>query len=255
MARAAVGLGGNLGDRRALLARAIDWLQDHPRITHLQVSRWCQTNPVGGTPGQPDFWNGASTFDTDLNPIDLLDLLAEIERRSGRERRERWSERTIDLDLLLVDGQEMDTPRLRLPHPRLACRRFVLGPLASIAPQWVDPLSNRSVVGLLERLDRRPAWILAEGCPTPAVERADERLKPMGWALVRGGLDSVDDAMFVVTPLQRWRELAGELRVRAANGPITPIIALEGSEAQTLADEIVAVAEAASCRLDWVEES
>ena len=84
-------------------------------------------------------------LETTLDPLDLLHVLQAIETRFGRVRTVRWGERTLDLDLLLFDDRIIDTPELTVPHPRLAERRFVLEPLAEIAPEAVDPVTKRTI--------------------------------------------------------------------------------------------------------------
>ena len=153
--RAFIGLGSNLGDRRGTLLGAIAALDATPGVIVKGVSSFYKTEPVGGPPGQGMFLNAAAELETTLEPLALLRILREIEARFGRVRTVRWAERTLDLDLLLFDQEIIDTPALCVPHPRLASRRFVLGPLAEIAPGAVDPVSKRSVAELLEDLERR----------------------------------------------------------------------------------------------------
>ena len=102
------------------------------------VSTLRETDPVGVT-DQPRFLNGVAALETELAPRELLDVLLAVERRLGRERRERWGPRTIDLDLLLYGDEVIDEDGLTIPHPRLHERRFVLEPLADLAPKLVVP--------------------------------------------------------------------------------------------------------------------
>ena len=131
--RAYVGLGSNLGDREATIRAAIDAL---PGVVAVSALR--ETEPVGPV-DQPPFLNGAVALETELSPRELLDVLLAVERRLGRERRERWGPRTIDLDLLLYGDGTIDEPGLSLPHPRLHERRFALEPLAELDPDLDDP--------------------------------------------------------------------------------------------------------------------
>jgi len=156
-ARAWIGLGSNLGDRRATLEAAIDDLRAEDGVEVLAVSPWYETAPVGPVE-QGAFLNGAAGLRTDLPPGPLLALLSSIERRHGRDRTagERWGPRTLDLDLLLYEDRIIDEPGLTVPHPRMAERRFVLEPLAAIAPNVVVPAAGGAAVtvgGLLERLE------------------------------------------------------------------------------------------------------
>lgn len=130
--RAAIGLGSNLGDRAAHLLAAVASLG--VRIGEVvAISPVYETAPVGG-PDQGVYLNAVAVCATDLAPRRLLDELRSIERAQGRERRERWGPRTLDLDLLLYDGEPIDEPGLTVPHPRLAQRRFVLEPLLAAWP-------------------------------------------------------------------------------------------------------------------------
>jgi len=151
---ASIGLGSNLGDRRLALEGAIAALTEAPGVVVRDRSSFHETEPVGGPSGQGSYLNAAAVLETTLGPFDLLRLLQAIEARFGRARTVRWSERTLDLDLLLYDDRIIDTPELVVPHPRFSTRRFVLAPLAEIAPGAVDPITNRTVAALLADLDR-----------------------------------------------------------------------------------------------------
>ena len=146
MTVAYVGLGANLGDRDATIRAAIAEL---PGVVTVSTLR--ETDPVGVT-DQPRFLNGVAALDTDLPPRELLDRLLAVERGLGRERTERWGPRTIDLDLLLYGDEVIDEAGLTIPHPRLQERRFVLEPLAEIAPELVIP-GLGGVEDLLAELD------------------------------------------------------------------------------------------------------
>jgi len=141
-----VGLGSNLGDREATLRAAIAALPGVVAVSELR-----ETDPVGVTE-QPAFLNGAVALETDLSPRELLETLLAVERELGRQRRERWGPRTIDLDLLVYGSETVDEPGLTVPHPRLHERRFALEPLAEIAPRLVIPGRGR-VKDLLSELD------------------------------------------------------------------------------------------------------
>lgn len=163
MSQALIGLGSNLGDRRSNLESAIDALAGTPGVEVRAVSTFHETSPVGGPEGQRAFLNAAAALETELDPEPLLDLLNAIEARAKRVRIVRWGARTLDLDLLLFDSQVVRTPRLTLPHPRMALRRFVLAPLSEIAPAAVDPITTWSVGELLANLDRRPSSLALLG--------------------------------------------------------------------------------------------
>jgi 2-amino-4-hydroxy-6-hydroxymethyldihydropteridine diphosphokinase len=130
---ATLGLGGNLGDPVAAFAAALARLRDHAAVELKAVSSVWRTAPWGKL-DQPEFRNLAVLLETALPAEDLLQLCLAIEREGGRERRERWGPRTLDIDILTYGGQVIDRPGLQVPHPRIAERAFVLAPLAEIAP-------------------------------------------------------------------------------------------------------------------------
>jgi 2-amino-4-hydroxy-6-hydroxymethyldihydropteridine diphosphokinase len=132
MPRVYIGLGANLGDREATIRQALALLEAHGDVELEAVSSLRETDPVGYE-DQPRFLNGAAALWTELSPRALLELLQDVERRLGRDRSgPRWGPRTVDLDLLLYDGETVNEPGLQIPHPRLAERRFVLEPLAEL---------------------------------------------------------------------------------------------------------------------------
>lgn len=149
----AIALGSNLGDRAAHLQFALDRLA--PTVTAPIVSRWYETEPVG-VGDQPPFLNGALIGATTLDARALLERLLAIERERGRVRPFPGAARTLDLDLILFGGAILDEPGLVVPHPRFRERRFVLEPLAAIAPDWVDPVSGRAIGALFEALQKNP---------------------------------------------------------------------------------------------------
>ena len=152
MATAYIGLGSNLGDRMTTLRMAIQRLETLGRITG--VSSLYETEPVGYLE-QPSFLNAVVALDTAQAPADLLGALLGIERDLGRMRSFPNAPRTLDLDLLVVDNEVLDTPELTLPHPRLHERAFVLVPLAEIAPELVHPGSGKTMQELLDMLPDR----------------------------------------------------------------------------------------------------
>lgn len=132
MHTAYVALGTNLGDKEANLRRALELLAEHG-IEVAAVSSFIETEPYGVT-DQPTFLNGVCKVRTALAPLELLRTLLAIEQEMGRVRLRRWGERNIDLDLLLYENVRMDTPELKLPHPDMLNRDFVMVPLREIAP-------------------------------------------------------------------------------------------------------------------------
>jgi len=132
--RAFLGLGSNRGDRRRYLADAIGALVAGGNAS---VSLAFETAPVGGPDGQGPYLNVVVELHTDLTPRELLELAHRLESAAGRVRQERWGERTLDVDVLWVDGVTVDEPDLVVPHPRMWERRFVLAPLRELAPDLV----------------------------------------------------------------------------------------------------------------------
>jgi 2-amino-4-hydroxy-6-hydroxymethyldihydropteridine diphosphokinase len=134
--RAAVGLGSNLGDRAAHVAAGVSALAGAGVV--VAVSSLYETAPIGG-PEQGPYLNAVAVVDTDLTPHELLALGLEAERAAGRERRERWGPRPLDVDILLFGDQEIATSDLTIPHPRMTERRFVLEPLLEVWPDAALP--------------------------------------------------------------------------------------------------------------------
>lgn len=155
-----ISLGGNVGDRRAILAAALDLLDRTDGVAVTRVSSFRETLPVGGPLGQGPFLNAAARLDTTLTPRELLGAMQRIENQLGRVRVVRWGERTLDLDILIYGSESIDEPDLKLPHPRLAVRRFVLEPLAEITPPALKVLKQWTVPDLLANLDRRPRIVM-----------------------------------------------------------------------------------------------
>lgn len=153
--RAYVGLGSNLGDREAMIRLAIDDLARLPETTLAKASSLYDTEPVGEV-DQPNFLNAVAALDTALTARQLLWNLQLVEKRLGRVRAQKWGPRTIDLDLLLYGSLILEEPDLKVPHPELTRRSFVLVPLVEIEPTLVHPATLEPLVQLLSRLGARP---------------------------------------------------------------------------------------------------
>ena len=153
--RAFVGLGSNLGERETLIRLALDDLARFPGTRLVRASSLYDTEPVGEVE-QPNFLNAVAQLDTELTARQLLWNLQLVERRLGRVRTQRWGPRTMDLDLLLFGDLVLDEPDLRLPHPELVRRAFVLVPLVELDPMLVHPVTGQTLIQHLSRLDTRP---------------------------------------------------------------------------------------------------
>jgi 2-amino-4-hydroxy-6-hydroxymethyldihydropteridine diphosphokinase len=170
----AIGLGANLGDPLRTLIAVRPLLEGALACGPLRL-RWSplfRTAPVGGPPGQPPYLNAVLLAEPrrPADPLALLTVLQRLETRFGRQRRERWGPRSLDLDLLWSGAVEVDTPELTLPHPRLLERGFVLAPLAALDPGRILAGAAAPVDALLaqllarpgesppERLDAQPGW-------------------------------------------------------------------------------------------------
>src|SRR5687767_11237790 len=147
--RVAIAIGSNLGDRDRHLRAAASALR--PFIDGLRLSSFHDTAPVGVDP-QPQFLNAAAAGETSLSGRALLDLLLSTEQTFGRVRPYPGAPRTLDLDLILYGDDVIEEPGLIVPHPRFRERRFVLEPLAEIAPDWRDPVTGKTVEELLRGL-------------------------------------------------------------------------------------------------------
>jgi 2-amino-4-hydroxy-6-hydroxymethyldihydropteridine diphosphokinase len=145
-----VALGSNLGDRRAHLDFAVSRLKTS--LANFRVSRYHETVPVGAPGPQSLFLNAAAVGETTASAAEILAELMAIEHQRGRERPFQNAARTLDLDLILFGNLVIEEPTLIVPHPRFRERRFVLEPLAEIAPELVDPVTGSAVRDLLSRL-------------------------------------------------------------------------------------------------------
>lgn len=145
-----IALGANLGDRHQNLRTAVQSIHKHPKLEVLQASRLYECEPIGG-PAQGDFLNGVILVESELAPLALLDFLHELENASGRDRREHWGPRPLDLDIVDVEGFKSDTETLTVPHPRVADREFVLRPISDIDKDWV--IFNQPVAQWLSEIE------------------------------------------------------------------------------------------------------
>lgn len=139
-------LGGNKGDRRNLIFRAIEALNDHFQL--LKVSRIYETSAWGGV-AKGDFLNQIAVISTELKPDEVLEIIQEIEMDLGRTREEPWGDRTMDIDILYFGEKVVNTGKLIIPHPYIANRKFVLVPLAEILPDKIHPITKKNSIEML----------------------------------------------------------------------------------------------------------
>ncbi len=146
-----IALGSNMGEREENIRRALELLSQLPDTELVRASSLYDTEPVGEIE-QPNFLNAVAELDTDMAARQLLWNLLLIEKRLGRVRTQKWGPRTIDLDLLLFGDQVIDEDDLRVPHPELIRRSFVLTPLAELEPALVHPTTGETIQSHLSQL-------------------------------------------------------------------------------------------------------
>lgn len=199
-----IGLGSNLGDRKAILDEAVERLGLQLEIQ--RVSQWFTYAAVGGPGDQHDFLNGCLVASTDLTAHEVARILHDVELAMGRERVVRWSSRTLDADLLLFGEEIIETATLQVPHPRMITRRFVLEPACDIAPDAIHPWLGWSMQRLLEHLDHAP-WFCVRGADPAFVDELLNVIHQAVGGTIQGSLPTppkdADD------PLQ-WSELVGQ---------------------------------------------
>ena len=143
-------VGSNMGDKELNILRAIGEIGKLPSTAIFSLSSFYETTPVGVS-DQPDFCNAAVAIKTALKPAELLDKLLEIETKVFKRKRDlKWGPRSIDLDILLYNDELIDTQKLKIPHPEMINRKFVLIPLAEIASSVLHPIEKRSIKELLD---------------------------------------------------------------------------------------------------------
>ena len=150
-------LGANLGDPVTQLTEAVARLE-RAEVAVVARSRLYRSAPLG-PPGQPDYVNGAVEIATALEPEDLLAHTQSVEQAMGRVKTVRWGPRLVDIDIALFADRRHDTPDLTIPHRELTRRRFVLAPLADLAPEVIVPGTNRTITELLAALDDDPSTL------------------------------------------------------------------------------------------------
>ena len=142
-------MGSNLGNKRRFIESAIAAIRDEKKISMIRISSIIETRPVGNI-HQPDFLNCIIQCETELSPSELMKTLLRIERNLGRVRKEKWGPRTIDCDILFFDNEISDTDELKLPHPEIMNRSFILQLMNELAPEFIHPKLNKSMEQLYE---------------------------------------------------------------------------------------------------------
>lgn len=232
MAVCYVALGGNVGDTAATLDEAIAALAKTTGSEVRQARRHA-SKAVGGPPGQGGFLNTVVAFETRREPLDLLGICQAIEARFGPRVGPRWSARRLDMDLIALDDAVVDTSRLRLPHPRMSFRPFVLEPFAELAPDWRHPELGASAAEL---------WRVVRE-PPPIVELASDRPDDTDLvAMIEASLGPREG----VRLLRQSGEAEAGLTIDAmATGCVTrgPRLRVADCDRERIADEIAAAVE------------
>lgn len=162
MKSAYIALGGNLGEVKAAFGNARAEIAALPDTTVTASSLLYRTAPIG-PPGQPDYYNAAISTETGMPSLALLNALQSIEQRHGRVRTLHWGARTLDLDIIAIDADIVELPRLSIPHPLMHTRQFVLRPMCDIYPEWHHPRLDVSAASLLADLLAAGEAPLTEG--------------------------------------------------------------------------------------------
>lgn len=156
MARVLISLGANLGNTHENLLAAASMLQSEFGPGRMRMSQVYRTPPVGGPSGQSDFLNAVASIETERTAWEVWDLVKRVEKDLGRHRQHRWEARRIDVDILLYGDSRIWTPHLKIPHPRMCMRSFVLVPAMDVAPDLIDPVTGWTVERLHQNLMNRP---------------------------------------------------------------------------------------------------
>ncbi len=229
-----VGIGANIGEPRAAFEIAWRLLAEHPRIKLLNRSGLYSTRPVGHNAGGT-FTNAVFTLQTDLSPLALLDVLQQIETEIGRTRTVRWGPRPIDLDVLYIDQQIVNEPRLMVPHPAAWYRKFVVEPLVEIDAELQHPALLESVRQLRDRLNNRPLTVANLGPLPDGTTSADFRQRFPDVHVFDGTEERNVPAVYVRLETDKTSEAA-------RNGvPVADLTRTPGEPLQRLTDFLVSV--------------
>ena len=167
MPRTLISLGANLGNVRESMQAAKRLLSDTFGAANINLSQLYRTPPIGGPDGQGDFLNAVAAIETDRSVWEVWEVIKGIESNLGRQRQLRWEARRIDIDLLLYDQHRIWTPHLKIPHPRMCMRTFVVIPACEIVPNWIEPVTLWSIARMQEHLrlttlNRVPIRVLSQ---------------------------------------------------------------------------------------------
>jgi 2-amino-4-hydroxy-6-hydroxymethyldihydropteridine diphosphokinase len=165
MAGCLISFGANLGNPLETIRGASELLRSSLGTGQgdYHLSRFFRTPPVGGPSGQPPFVNAVAALHTSCTVWEVWQAIRQVEQELGRQRDRRWEARRIDLDILLYDDVRIWTPQLKIPHPRMCMRRFILVPALDVAPEWIDPVSQWSIGQMAQSLQAGPGNLLLLG--------------------------------------------------------------------------------------------
>ena len=166
-----ISLGANLGNTLETMRAASRLLEETFVSSEIRLSSILKTPPVGGPSGQGDFLNAIARIDHSLNVWEVWERIKKIETELGRQRFRRWESRRIDIDLILHDQDLVWTPHLKVPHPRMSMRTFVMRPACQVAGDWIDPITQWSIRELTERLDSPREPRIAVACSNESLQR------------------------------------------------------------------------------------
>jgi 2-amino-4-hydroxy-6-hydroxymethyldihydropteridine diphosphokinase len=166
-----ISLGANLGNTLETMRAASRLLEETFVASEIRLSSILKTPPVGGPSGQGDFLNAIARIDHPLNVWEVWERIKKIETELGRQRFRRWESRRIDIDLILHDQDLVWTPHLKVPHPRMSMRTFVMRPACQVASDWIDPVTQWSIRELTERLDSPREPRIAVACSNESLQR------------------------------------------------------------------------------------
>lgn len=256
MPRAIVCLGANEGRPHEAMAAAIEQLAAIPQTNALITSSQISTTAVGGPAGQSLFLNAAALLETALSPQELLEHLQAIEQLLGRKRVVRWGPRSMDLDIALYGDQEVTTPTLTIPHPRLAFRPFMLFPAAEIGPQMRHPGLGLTLAELAQRLRTTQPQVFLTGSDLNLCQRLQQQVsheKVSCIALPHESFltESVPSGKLIIVLEAAlsgagWSEQSSlaNLQKRARQGQLGAVYWLTGQEESVLLEEIQAALQA-----------